>query len=164
VHRLPFALHLYNQAYKNIAVGSNGNIQPGITAPGGVAGAQPWSCLPTTVFGGKPSISVFWHPDGLGYIGAGKGIFTRTTGTAPHRTFRISWQGFIEVTAPTMVNAQAVFTEGSQTVTFLYGATNAQIFVVLGMQSKQQLSSTQVHCNGTVFDPTGLKVTFTHFD
>src|SRR3954469_2987081 len=49
LHRLPFALHLYNQTYTNAAVSSNGNVQPGQVSPGGTA-AFSNNCLPSGTF------------------------------------------------------------------------------------------------------------------
>jgi hypothetical protein len=77
----------------------------------------------------------------------------------------VSWQGYeTGISALTTLNVQMIFTEGSQTVSYVYGATTGQYLVLAGLQSKQQLSSTQVHCGEFVAFPSaaGLKLTFTH--
>src|SRR4051812_32241059 len=139
-HRLPFPLHLYNSTYRSIAISTNGNIQPG-TAPTVVAG--PWqapTCLPNPAFG-RTALMAFDFADGLGYNGSqGQGVFTRTRGRAPHRTFTVSWQGLEFVSAPTTVKVQMIFTEGSQTVRYVYGSMTSQYGVLVGLQSKDQTS------------------------
>ena len=120
IHKLPFALHLYNQSYTNVAISTNGNVQPGVTSPGGTA-AYNNTCLPTTATG-RPLVAPFW--DDLAFDsndtshGFMEGVFVRTTGSAPHRKFTVSWQGHlfsINNTNP-LVAAQVTFAEGSQTV------------------------------------------------
>jgi len=164
-HRLPFPLHLYNSTFRSIAISTNGNIQPG-TAPTVVTG--PWNntCLPNPAFG-RTALMAFYFAIELGYDSSqGQGIFTRTKGKAPHRTFTVSWQGFESVSAPTTVNVQMIFTEGSQTVRYVYGPMTSQYLVVVGLQSKDQTSSTQVHCAEFTLFPSaaGLKLTFTHLN
>ena len=169
-HRLPFPLHLYNSTYRSIAISTNGNIQPG-TAATVVAGPWNQTCLPNPAFG-RTALMAFWFSDYL-YFGSaqglsqGQGIFTGTKGKAPHRTFTVSWQKGAEfVSAPTKVNVQMIFTEGSQTVRYVYGQISSQYRVVAGLQSKDQTSSTQVHCGEfTAFpDTAGLQLTFTHLN
>ena len=164
--KLPFALKLYNQSYTNIAISSNGNIQPGITAGGGSA-AFTNTCLPTATFGGKPSVSVYWddlyfdsNDTTEGFI---EGIFTKVKGSAPHRTFTVSWQGHEFGAAGNRVAAQVIFKEGSQTVTYVY-AFSGGASATVGIQSKQQITSTQWTCNsGTSTAVTsGMKLTLLH--
>jgi len=166
IHKLPFALHLYNQSYTNVAISTNGNVQPGVTSPGGTA-AYNNTCLPTTATG-RPLVAPFW--DDLAFDsndtshGFMEGVFVRTTGSAPHRKFTVSWQGHlfsINNTNP-LVAAQVTFAECSQTVVYVYGL-NGGSGATVGIQSKQQLSFTQWECNGnptTVF--SGEKLTLTH--
>ena len=164
--RLPFALKLYNQSYSNIAISSNGNVQPGVTAGGGTA-AFSNTCLPTSTFGTKPSISVYWddlffdsNDTTEGYV---EGIFTKVKGTAPHRTFTISWQGHEFGAVGNRVAAQVIFKEGSQTITYKYGL-NGGASATVGSQSKQQLSYTQWTCNSgsTTAVTSGMKLTLLH--
>jgi hypothetical protein len=161
--RLPFPLHLYNQTYQNAAISSNGNVQPGVT-PGGANSVYANSCLPTSSFS-RPAVMPFW--DDLyfntadtteGYM---EGIFLKTSGAAPHRKFLVSWQGHRFNDAGARVLAQAIFTEGSQTVTFVYGLPGGASATV-GIQSKQQLSYTQWSCNISTAVSSGLKLTLNH--
>jgi hypothetical protein len=171
VHRLPFALHLYNQTYKNIAISTNGNVQPGVISPGGTT-AFTNTCLPSATFG-KPAVLPFW--DDLFFDstdtshGFMEGVFVRTSGSAPHRKFLISWQGHFFSASSALVEAQVVFNEGSQTVQYIYGlsgsSTNPESggsSATIGIQSKQQLSSTQWSCNTANAVFSGLKLTGVH--
>jgi hypothetical protein len=163
LHRLPFALHLYNQSYTNAVISTNGNIQPGVTS-----GNNEFSndCLPTNVFLGRPSVLPFW--DDLYFDsndtshGFTEGVFVRTSGSAPHRKFLVSWQGHLFSDAGSQVMAQVTFTEGSQNLTYVYGRSGGGSATV-GIQSKQQLSSTEWTCNagGTPL-ASGQKLTLTH--
>lgn len=163
LHRLPFALHLYNQSYTNAVVSSNGNIQPGVTSGNNVYTND---CLPTNAFSGRPSVLPFW--DDLYFDssdtshGFTEGVFVRTSGAAPHRKFLVSWQGHLFSDAGSQVMAQVTFTEGSQNLTYVYGRSGGGSATV-GIQSKQQLSSTQYTCNagGTPL-VSGQKLTLTH--
>lgn len=174
LHRLPFALHLYNQSYTNIAISANGDIQPGVTTGGGVSGFNDYTnaCpLPASAFG-RPLLAVFW--DDLFFDsndtshGFTEGVFVRTSGTAPHRKFLVSWQGHHINDASGTVLAQALFQEGSQTVTYSYLIGNASnsnstgASATIGIQSKQQISFTNVACNTANEIFSGLKVTLVH--
>jgi hypothetical protein len=166
IHKLPFALHLYNQTYPNIGIDTNGNVRPGLPAGSG-SSVYNNDCL-TTMQVGRPLVAVFW--DDLAFDsndtshGFTEGVFVRTTGTAPHRNFTVSWQGHlftINNTNP-LVLAQVIFHEGSQTVNYVYGL-NGGSGATIGIQSKQQLSSTQFECNGVPTTVTsGEKLTLTH--
>src|SRR5690348_7097627 len=107
IHRLPFPLHLYNQVYQNIAVSTNGNVQPGQVSPGGTA-AFSNTCLPSATFG-KPAVLPFWDDlffdSGDTSHGFMEGVFVRTSGSAPHRRFLISWQGHFFNAASALVLA-----------------------------------------------------------
>jgi hypothetical protein len=129
LHKLPFALQLYNRSYTNIAIGSNGNIQPGVTSPGGAPNPNgPVSCnFPVPLTGNRPVVLVFWAPlsydTASTFLGYPQGVFVRTTGASPHRTFTVSWQARDLDQNGGAVLAQVAFTEGSQTVNYIYGST-----------------------------------------
>lgn len=171
INRLPFALHLYNQSYTNIAVSTNGNVQPGVISPGGSATFSN-DCLPTGQVG-KPLVAPFWDDlffdSGDTSHGFMEGVFVRTSGTAPNRKFMVSWQGHFFSASSALVEAQVIFTEGSQTVRYIYGlngtSTNPQSggsSATIGIQSKQQLSFTQWSCNQANAVGSGVKLTLTH--
>jgi hypothetical protein len=162
LQRLPFALHLYNQTYVNMAVSTNGNVQPGTT--GGTT-AFSNDCLPSATFG-QPVVMPFW--DDLYFDsndtshGFTEGVFVKTSGTAPHRKFLVSWQGHLFSNAGTLVMAQVTFQEGLQTVTFVYGRSGGDS-ATIGIQSKQRLSSTQYTCNsGAPAVAAGQKLNLLH--
>ena len=163
VHRLPFALHLYNQTYVNLAVSTNGNVQPGTTV-GNAAFSN--NCLPTATFG-QPAVMPFWddlffdsNDTSHGFM---EGVFLRTSGSAPHRKFTVSWQGHRFNDSGTLVEAQVIFSEGSQTVTYVYGL-NGGGSATVGIQSKQQLSATQWTCNSnsSTAVTSGMRLTLLH--
>lgn len=163
LHRLPFALHLHNQTYSNVGVSTNGNVQPGISSRGSTAYNN--NCLPSATFG-RPAVLPFW--DDLYFTstdtshGFTEGVFVRTSGTAPHRKFLVSWQGHLFSDAGTLVMAQVTFQEGLQTVVYAYGRSGGGS-TTIGIQSKQQLSYTQYTCNsGGTPVAAGQKLTLVH--
>ncbi|MCW2636988.1 MAG: peptidase [Blastococcus sp.] len=162
--RLPFPLHLYNQTYVNAAISSNGNIQPGISSGGTTAFTN--NCLPSATFG-RSVVLPFWddlffdsNDTAHGFI---EGVFTRTSGSAPHRKFLVSWQGHLFSDAGSIVMAQVTFNENSQTVTYAYGRSGGGSATV-GIQAKQQLSSTEWTCNSGLATAvqSGMRLTFLH--
>lgn len=164
--KLPFPVHAYDQTYQNLVVDSNGNIRLGANA-GRQLSQDHEQCLPSTVFG-VPVIAVYW--DDLDFRtadtshGFPDGIFTRTAGTAPHRTFTVSWQGE-ELDTHRSVLAQVTFAEGSQKLTFVYG-TDGAASATVGVQSKEQLSSTEWTCDSGATDAVtaGLRIVATHHE
>jgi hypothetical protein len=172
LHKLPFALQLYNQSYTNIAIGSNGNIQPGVTSPGGAPNPNgPFSCnFPVPLTGNRPAVLVFWAPlyydTASTFLGYPQGVFVRTTGASPHRTFTVSWQARDLDQNGGAVLAQAVFTEGSPTVNYIYGSTvSSRDFLTIGIQSKAVNSvvswTSYTACDSPNSAP-GTQLTWTH--
>jgi hypothetical protein len=90
------------------------------------------------------------------------GVFVHTAGSAPHRTFTVSWQGNEDDTGNPVL-AQAVFSEGSQNLAFLYGRRGGAS-ATIGIQSKQQLSATEWNCDfgSDVVVAGGLRIAATH--
>jgi hypothetical protein len=170
-HKLPFQVSVYGLSYRAMTVSSNGNIQFGVCCSGGT---NEWnnSALPSATFT-RPAFAVFW--DDLYFTPSDtshpfrEGIFTRTTGVAPHRQFIISWQGHSYSSESYFVLAQAVFTERSSTVKFRYGASDVQGSFApsetIGVQGSGGTVAprTQVAFN-SVFAATNLgrQYTFTH--
>jgi|tagenome__1003787_1003787.scaffolds.fasta_scaffold20107089_1 hypothetical protein len=152
-NRLPFALGLYNQWYRRIAISTNGHIQLGVTSRLTDDDFQN-DCLYSTRLQ-VPAIFPFWddlvfHP-GDTSLGFPQGVFVKTLGRAPHRTFIVAWQGvqFVQPTDPPgeVVKAQALFREGSQNVTFVYG-TSGGGSATIGVQSTTTVHRwTQYACN-----------------
>jgi hypothetical protein len=165
--RLPFPLHAYDQTYRNVAVDSNGVVVLGVTDTGTMRAQDVNQCMPTGVFG-HPAIAPYW--DDLDFRtadtshGFPDGIFTKTSGRAPHRTFVVSWQGEELLTHRTVL-AQVAFHEGTQNLSFTYG-TDGGASATVGIQSKQQLSSDQWSCNtgSTASVTSGLRISLVHHD
>jgi hypothetical protein len=163
--KLPFTIKFYNHGYKKIAISANGNVQFGVDPGNPGTGVFSNSCLPTGSFA-KTVAMPFW--DDLAFntadqsLGYDQGIFVKTKGSPPHRTFAINWQGYRLGTA-TRVLARAVFTEGSQTVTYSYGAAGGDS-ATIGSQFAGQATTTQWACNSgsTTTVVNGQKLSFLH--
>jgi len=164
IRRLPFALHAYNQTYRNIAVDSNGLIDLGDPANTTERSQDLNPCLPTAL--SHPVVAPYW--DDLDFRtsdtshGFPDGIFTKTSGTAPHRTFLVSWQGE-ELDTHLPVLAQVAFHEGSQNVAFTYG-TDGGASATVAIQSQGGVSSDQWSCNtgSTTSVTSGLRIALAH--
>jgi hypothetical protein len=162
---LPFPIQFYNKSYARIAISSNGNIQLGV-APGGGSAAFTNDCLATTTF---PRATVMPYWDDLFFDsndtshGFTEGIFVKTKGSAPNRKFIVSWQGHEFGGTGALVLANALFKEGSQTITFTYGL-NGGASATVGVQAHDQLASTQWTCNSgsTTAVISGMKLTWLH--
>jgi hypothetical protein len=162
--RLPFPIKVYNATFQRIAISSNGNIQLGLASPAGYPGIRMDSeCIPTARDFAATTIFVLWS-FGLRYNTAGgEGIFLRTQGTAPNRTFTISFQGQFQVSADAPANAQVTFRENSQKITFTYGTLTPQTLVAIGIQHRTRAAYTQWFCNGSGVYPTqGTQLSLGH--
>lgn len=167
ITRLPFALRAYNQTFKNIAVDSNGLIDLGDPANQTQVAQNTNQCMPTPALT-HPAVAVYW--DDLVFRtadtshGFPDGIFTKTSGSAPHRTFLVSWQG-TELDTGLPVLAQVAFHEGSQNLSFTYG-TNGGASATVGIQSLNGVSSDQWSCNtgSTMSVTSGLRISLVHHD
>ncbi|HJU37984.1 MAG TPA: hypothetical protein VJ724_00320, partial [Tahibacter sp.] len=105
-----------------ISVSTNGNIQ--FVASGGT---EAWGNTPLPAFGSgggsgvfpvnAPTLFVYW--DDIDTRGAGKGIFTELTGTAPNRVFKVEWRAVLVGTS-TAVDAAAIFRENSNVFDLIY--------------------------------------------
>lgn len=87
---LPFSYTLYNRAFNQVAVGSNGQLTFGT-----VNNTFAIPCLP--VSGATYVIAPYWTDqctanDGSCSPTTGHGIFTSTTGVSPNRIFNIEWR------------------------------------------------------------------------
>jgi hypothetical protein len=128
VNHMPFPVTVYGAKYTSMTVSSNGNIQFGVCCSGGTS-AYTNQPLPTSTFSNR-TLAVFWDdlyfvPDDMSHFFR-EGIFTRTSGKAPHRTYLISWQGHAYNNEAYFALAQVKFTEGSQTIRFIYGVSDQQ--------------------------------------
>jgi hypothetical protein len=165
--KLPFRLNVYGNPYSQVRVSSNGNLQFGVGSGGSAAFSN--DLLPSTDFAG-PTLMPFWDdlymvPSDTSHFFR-EGIYTRTSGTKPHRTFIISWQGHAYSSESYFILAQAVFKEGSSTIRFRYGTPDNQT----GFAPSETIGA---QANGTwtqiAFDPpppglvsSGTQFTLTH--
>ena len=173
---LPFPVTVYNAKYTSMVVSADGNIEMGTT------GTEAFTnqVLPTPDFQ-SAALCVYW--DDLWYDpsntsnGAPQGIYTQVSGTKPHRTFIISFQGTIwpgNTTYQTL--AQVVFKEGSLTIRYRYGAPDDQSATLGVNGSASETIGTQGpggrhgHSTTVTVNPgspgaiqAGEQITFTHY-
>ncbi|HET6263180.1 MAG TPA: S-layer homology domain-containing protein, partial [Chloroflexia bacterium] len=91
----------------------------------------------------------------------GCGIFTSTIGEAPNRKFIVEWRAEY-FGAPYQVNFEVVFTEGSDTVSVIYGEDTTEssgAFATAGVQ-KDQTTYYSYACNEELLT-NGLQVNYT---
>ena len=147
-----FPLTLYGQQFTSGVVSSNGNLQFG-----GSTNDRSLGCLPNANYA---SPTIFLYQDDLRTDGVNDGIFTLVTGTAPNRTYIIQWRTTYFGRAGTS-NEEIVFTEGSTTISLVYGA-NADngMGEVSGVQQSGTGPFTQFSCLTAALTP-GLRVNYT---
>jgi hypothetical protein len=116
--RTPFDVTVDGTAYQSVFVSTNGNVQFADDDKD-VSDAYENDCLPSSEI--SSFFAPLWEDLDLSATPSepGNGIYTTTTGTAPHRAFVIEWRGVREGTT-TPIDAEAVFHEDSQTRTAVY--------------------------------------------
>lgn len=156
--RLPFRIRIYGTLKPAMAVSSNGNIQFNLASR---SAAFTNDCLPSQVLPSQKVVAPFW--DDLFFNAAeGEGVFTQTKGAAPNRRFVVSWQGHLFSSTGTVVLAQVVFFENSQTIRMIYGR-NGGGSATVGVQASSVGPSTQYVCNsGLTPIVQGLRLDFLH--
>jgi hypothetical protein len=91
----------------------------------------------------------------------GCGIFTQTVGTAPNRQFVIRWKAnyFNSPPGPAQAEFEVLLTEGSNTLSVIYGATGDNgLTAVSGIQQDLNVF-TSFSCNEAVLTP-GVRVNY----
>jgi hypothetical protein len=153
---LPFQVRVYGQLKSTLYVSSNGNVQ--FAAPGNTEYNN--DCLPSSLLSGKV-IAPFWDDLTEDTSISGQGVFTRVSGSAPHRKFTISWQG-VRFADQDPVQAELIFTEGSQTLSMVYDKPEGES-ATIGTQAGSK-SFTQYACNtgSTTTVVAGLRLDFLH--
>ena len=147
---LPFSVHLYDQDFTSVQVGSNGWATFGVFDDGfGI------TCSPFGIAGTTYALAPFWD-DQTVFAADGHGVFTTTTGSAPNRIFYIEWRSFY-FGEPDELNYEIAINEngGSPTFQYIYNtitpSTIPNPFSQLVIGTKQNDSnSAQFGC-----DPTG---------
>ena len=88
----------------------------------------------------------YW--DDLYTVNSGFGIFSLTTGTAPHRTFYLEWRNQYFPGTGT-ADFEAIFYEDSPTIQVIYGnVTNGASSSTEGVQDVDDNIFDQYGCNG----------------
>jgi hypothetical protein len=146
---LPFTVHLYDQDFTQVHVGSNGHATLGTFDDGfGI------TCSPFGIAGTTYALGPFWD-DQTVFAADGHGVFTTTTGSAPNRIFYIEWRSFY-FGEPDQLNYEiALYESGSPPFQYIYNtitpSTIPNPFSQLVIGSKQNDSNfAQYGC-----DPTG---------
>jgi len=146
---LPFPVTLYGVSYNSVNAASNGNLQFTTNNTDFTN-----TCLPQTGMG----VAVLGHWDDLRTDGAGEGIFTSISGTAPNRIFNMEWRSHYYSGAGT-VNFEIRLFEDQSRIEIIYGTVSAGgIGGTAGIQHSLY-PPTQFECNvgGLTF---GLKLAF----
>jgi hypothetical protein len=165
---LPFPVSVYGHpAVTTASVGSDGDIH--FTGP--YNKLFYWAgCVPVDPMGGQdpfldtlfPNYADLVTDESVGTC-TGCGIFTQTLGTAPNRQFVIRWKTnyFNSPPGPAQAEFQVVLTEGSNTLSVIYGATgdNGLTGTVSGIQQDLNVF-TSFSCDEAVLTP-GLRVDYT---
>jgi hypothetical protein len=111
---LPFAYTFYTNTYTTATVSSNGNLQFATANPDY---GQNEVCLPLGLFG----YSIIPHFSDLTIGGAGEGIFTSVSGTAPNRIFNIEWRASAFGKPAGSLNFEIRLYEGQTRFDIIYG-------------------------------------------
>lgn len=138
-----FPIRMYGQSFFTAHVSSNGNIQFG-SSP---SSAYVNEALPSTTLSGV-AVAPYWddliiRPNSPTVL---DGIFAQTKGSAPHRTFTVSWRGLDYATQSTAVRFETIFTEGSSNVVTIYGDGNGSS-ATIGVQRSGAGQATQYAFN-----------------
>jgi hypothetical protein len=109
---LPFPVSFYGQRHTTVSVSSNG---PLVFA--GPKDSWADKCLPSILF--EQALFPYWSD--LSTERADRGVFTRTLGSPPARTFVIEWRA--EALDQYFINFEVLFQEGSGLISVIYGTT-----------------------------------------
>ena len=163
---LPFPVSVYGHAPVSVAsVGSDGDIH--FTGP---YNKLFWwmGCVPVDPGAGQdPFLNTFFpnYADLVTDESVGPcpdcGIFTQTVGTAPNRQFVIRWKTnyFNSPPGPAQAEFEVVLTEGSGTLSVIYGVTGDNgLTAVSGIQQDLNVF-TSFSCNEATLTP-GLRVNY----
>ncbi|HUS15793.1 MAG TPA: S-layer homology domain-containing protein, partial [Chloroflexia bacterium] len=150
---LPFPIQLYDQTFTSAYVSSNAVIQF-VSSDSAYGNA----CLPVPVF--AYAVTAYW--DDLITTGAGRGIFTSVTGSAPNRVFNVEWRAAVLNAQNAPINVEVQFIEGSPNFNIIYGTSvgDTGTGATIGVQ-RDQTAFTQVACNLPGSVAPGRQYTFT---
>src|SRR6476660_1534089 len=163
---LPFPVSVYgNPPVTSVAVGSDGDIH----FPGPYNKLFWWmGCIPVDPGTGQDPFLNTFFPNYADLVtdtsvGAcpGCGIFTQTVGTAPNRQFLIRWLAnyFNSPPGPAQVEFEVVLTEGSNTLSVIYGMSGDNGLTAVSGIQKDLTVFTSFSCNEATLTP-GLRVDY----
>jgi hypothetical protein len=163
---LPFPVSVYgNPPVTAVAVGSDGDIH----FPGPYNKLFWWpGCVPVDPGTGQdPFLNTFFpnYADLVTDTTVGPcpdcGIFTQTVGTAPNRQFLIRWKAnyFNSPPGPAQAEFEVVLTEGSNTLSVIYGVTGDNGLTAVSGIQKDLTHFTSFSCDTPVLTP-GLRVNY----
>jgi hypothetical protein len=150
---LPFTYKLYGQPFGSAILGSRGTL-------GFVTNRNfDSSCFPDT----GNSYVIYPFQDTSGMLGAGEGIFTSTTGTAPNRIFNIEWRAcsfYLNGSCSVSANFEVRLYEGQDRFDLVYGLTNSYDGgVTVGVQKEIGFQYTRYVC-GSGYPRSGTLLVF----
>ena len=146
---LPFPVHLYDQDFTQVHVGSNGHATFGTSDDSfGI------TCSPFGIAGTTYALAPFWD-DQTAFAADGHGAFTTTTGSSPNRIFYIEWRTFYFGEADQLNYEVAFFEDGSLPFQDIYNTITPS--TVPNPFSQLVIGSKKDDSNFSVFgcDPSG---------
>jgi PASTA domain len=153
---LPFTITVYGSNFASVQVGANGNVQ---------FGSQPaygWTedCIPLPMEGLGRALLPF-QGDLRTDVRPEDGIFKTIVGEYPNRRFVLEWRATYFSRDGT-VNFEVIFTEGSNTITVIYGEnTDNGDEETTGIQAGPSGPSTQFSCGTPTLFP-GLRLDYVY--
>jgi hypothetical protein len=161
---LPFTVGLYDEAFNTARFGANGNIQFVSNSTGFNN-----TTLPAATF--RSTILAFWddlRTDGTDAAGEPFGIFTQTTGDAPHRVFHVRWHAAFRGGGGARVghaDFEVLLHEESTTFEVIYGGGTAPppinpVGATIGVQAAPLGLFTQYSAAATIDLLAGTRLTF----
>ena len=163
---LPFPVSVYGNApVTAVAVGSDGDIH----FPGPYNKLFWWmGCVPVDPGTGQDPFLNTLFPNYADLVTdetvgpcTGCGIFTQTLGTAPNRQFVIRWKTnyFNSPPGPAQAEFEVLLTEGSNTLSVIYGVTGDNGLTAVSGIQKDLTVFTSFSCNEATLTP-GLRVDY----
>jgi N-acetylneuraminic acid mutarotase len=141
---LPFPFTYYGTTFTQAMAGTSGNLQF-------MSNANWWvnNCLPDPAF--SYAMMPFW--DNLNQSGAGSGIYTSITGSAPNRIFNVEWR------AGSGTNFEIRLYETTNQFEYIYGTLSGGSQVATIGSQRGGNNYTQVSCNAPTI-VAGNKITW----
>ncbi|HEX8071977.1 MAG TPA: carboxypeptidase regulatory-like domain-containing protein [Pyrinomonadaceae bacterium] len=151
---LPFSFTLYDQTFTTANVSTNGNLQ----FASNTAVPPLDVCLPI----GSYNYTIYPHYGDLTVGGAGEGIFTSVSGSAPNRIFNIEWRASFVGNTPGTLNFELRLYEGLDRFDVIFGTVpTAGRNATVGVQRGTGASFVEFECFGSNTVRNGQMLVFT---